>query len=45
VIISFIATAIYLAINEMFTVVALIVYGFIVAGEASGLYHVFKKTT
>ena len=45
VVISYIATAIYLAINEMFTVVALLVYGFIVAGEASGLYHVFKKTT
>ena len=43
VVMSYVATAIYLAVNGMFSVVALVVYGFIVAGEASGLYHVFKK--
>jgi len=44
VVVSFAATAIYLLQAQMFSVLALIVYGFIVFGEASGLYHVFSRT-
>ena len=40
---SFVATGIVLATSGTFTVVSLLIYGAIVFGEASGLYHVFTK--
>lgn len=42
IVLSFAATAIYLALNGLFTVVALIGYGIIVAMEASGFYKIIK---
>ena len=42
-VISLAGTAIVLVQTGAWSVVALIVYGLIVFGEASGLYHVFKK--
>jgi len=43
-IVSFLATGIYLAYAQMFSVLTLVIYGFVVFGEASGLYHVLKKS-
>lgn len=43
-IVSFLATALYLAYIGQFSVLTLVVYGFIVFGEASGLYHVLKRS-
>ena len=43
-VVSFGATAAYLVQTSSFAVVSLIIYGLIVFGEASGLYHVFKRT-
>ena len=42
-VVSFGATAIYLLQAHTFTIAAFIIYGFVVAGEASGLYKFFKK--
>lgn len=42
-VVSFGATAIYLFQTHIFTVPAFIIYGLLVAGEASGLYRVVKK--
>jgi len=42
-VVSFAATAAYLFQAEMFSILALVIYGLIVFGEASGLYRVFKK--
>lgn len=42
-IVSFLATAVYLLTVNQFDLIALIVYGFLVFGEASGLYHILKK--
>jgi len=41
--VSFGATAYYLYQAGTFTIIALILYGLIVFGEASGLYHIFSK--
>lgn len=41
-IVSFGATAIYLLQAHLFSILALVVYGFLVFGEASGLYHAFN---
>jgi hypothetical protein len=43
-VVSFGATAIYLLQIKTFTVLALVIYGLIVFGEASGLYKVFNKS-
>lgn len=43
-VVSFLATGIYLAYAQMFSILALVIYGFVVFGEASGLYHVLKKS-
>ena len=42
-VVSFGATAAYLVQAHIFTVLGLIIYGLIMFGEASGLYHVFTK--
>ena len=42
-VVSFAATGAYLVQAEMFSVVALIVYGILVFGEASGLYRVIAN--
>jgi len=42
-VISIAATAVTLIQTKMFSVPALIVYSFLVFGEASGLYKVIKK--
>jgi len=42
-VVSFGATAIYLSQANLFSVSGLILYGAIVFGEASGLYHVFNQ--
>lgn len=42
-VVSFAATAAYLAKADIFSIGALILYGFIVFGEASGLYHIYAK--
>ena len=42
-VVSFGATAAYLVQAQSFSIIALIVYGLIVFGEASGLYHVYAK--
>ena len=39
------ATAAYLVQADMFSIWAFIIYGILVFGEASGLYHVFAKKT
>jgi len=41
--VSFAATAAYLLKADLFSIGALILYGVIVFGEASGLYHVYAK--
>ena len=41
---SVIATAVVLLVSHVFSILGLIVYSFIVFGEASGLYHVFSRT-
>jgi len=41
--VSFAATAAYLVQAHIFSVLALIIYGLLVFGEASGLYHVVKR--
>ena len=41
-VVSFAATGAYLVQAHIFTVIALVVYGAIVFGEASGLYKVFN---
>jgi len=43
-IVSFVATAVYLIQAHTFSLLALLIYGLLVFGEASGLYHVFKKS-
>lgn len=42
-VVSFAATAAYLLQAHLFAWPAFVIYGAIVAGEASGLYHVVKK--
>jgi len=42
-VVSFAATAIYLVQSSTFSIGLLILYGFLVFGEASGLYHVYAK--
>lgn len=42
-VVSFGATAAYLAKADVFSIGALALYGLIVFGEASGLYHVYAK--
>jgi hypothetical protein len=42
-VVSFAATAVYLAQTHAFAIPALILYGTVVFGEASGLYHVIQK--
>jgi len=42
-VVSFAATAAYLMKADLFSIGALILYGIIVFGEASGLYHVYAK--
>ena len=42
-VVSFGATAAYLTQAGIFTVLALVIYGLIVFGEATGLYYVFTK--
>jgi hypothetical protein len=44
VVVSFGATAAILVQTGAFSVLALIVYGLLVFGEASGLYRVFNRT-
>lgn len=43
IVVSFGATALYLVQASIFSVLGLVVYGAIVFGEASGLYHVFSN--
>ena len=43
--VSLAATAAYLAYSNIFTWPLFIIYGILVFGEASGLYHVFAKKT
>jgi len=42
-VVSFGATAAYLVKADIFSIGALILYGILVFGEASGLYHVYAK--
>ena len=42
---SLATTAAYLASSDIFTWPLFIIYGILVFGEASGLYHVFAKKT
>ena len=42
-IVSFAASAAYLAQTGAFAIPALILYGVVVFGEASGLYHVIQR--
>jgi len=42
---SLATTAAYLASSDIFTWSLFIIYGILVFGEASGLYHVFAKKT
>ena len=42
-VVSFASTAFYLAYIQAFSLLSFIIYGLIVFGEASGLYHVIKK--
>ena len=43
--VSLAATAIYLVYSNIFTWSLFVIYGILVFGEASGLYHVFAKKT
>jgi len=44
-VVSLAATAAYLAYSNIFTWPLFIIYGILVFGEASGLYHIFAKKT
>ena len=44
-VVSFAATAVYLVQTHAFAIPALVLYGAVVFGEASGLYHVITSQT
>jgi hypothetical protein len=44
-VVSFAATAVYLVQTHAFAIPLLLLYGAVVFGEASGLYHVIKTQT